>query len=57
MMPVQKVVKIYKNAMDLKDNGKSQALHREPSSSEKNNYSDKDPKNSFQSILKKTMLK
>ncbi len=58
MMPVQKVVNIYKSSMDLKDKSGSHTLYKDMSSSgaAKGSYSDKD-KNSFQSILKKTMSK
>ena len=54
MLPVQKVIQVYKSSMDLKDKNTSQALFKE-SDQEKNSYSNKDSKNSFQSILKKTM--
>ncbi len=55
MMPIQKVVNIYKNSMDLKDKGAS-TFRSNSSGSEKNSYSSKD-KASFQAILKKTMAK
>ncbi|MBC7741536.1 MAG: hypothetical protein H7061_05035 [Bdellovibrionaceae bacterium] len=55
MMPVQKVLNIYKNTMDLKDKSgsKAQALQSQKSNENKDNNSD--AKKSFQSILNKAM--
>lgn len=59
MMPIQKVLHIYKSSMDLKDRDGSHTLYREGNraSSSKVNYTAAKDKNSFQSILKKTMSK
>lgn len=58
MIPVQKVLNIYKSSMDLKDKGNSNNfIYRELTAmGNKNTYSDKD-KNSFRAILKKELEK
>ena len=59
MMPVQKVVNIYKSAMDLKEKSTSHTLYRDGSSptNSKKLLDGKDSKNLFESVLKKTMSK
>jgi hypothetical protein len=58
MMPIQKVVSIYKNSMDFQDKGSSRGtLQRTSSSQNSSNRLGQKDKNSFQTILKKTMSK
>lgn len=60
MMPVQKVLNIYKTSMDLKDKDQSRSAEYNrtfSSGSDKHKNNRDDSKNSFSTVLKKALQK
>ncbi len=55
MMPVQKVLNVYKSSMDLKEKGSTRTYSSESQKSDSNKDNKSDAKKSFQLILNKAM--